>query len=64
MLGVVTKATRQYKVDIGCAAPAVLPELAFEGATKRNRCTLEVRGNKVERKHVLMRKCEWYVIYL
>ena len=31
-----------YKVDIGAAQLASLPALAFEGATKRNRATLEV----------------------
>ena len=30
-------------MDIGASAPASLPELAFEGATKRNRPNLQVR---------------------
>ena len=43
MLGVVLKTGRQHRVDIGASAPASLPELAFEGATKRNRPNLQVR---------------------
>ncbi len=44
MLGVVTKATgKSYRVDIGSAVSAVLPELAFEGATKRNKPNVQVR---------------------
>jgi len=40
---VVIKASgRQYKVDIGGSTPATLPELAFEGATKRNKQNLQV----------------------
>lgn len=31
-----------YRVDIGSAHPAILPYLAFEGATRRNRPNLEV----------------------
>ena len=43
VLGVVTKTTgRSYRVDIGSAVSAVLPELAFEGATKRNKPNLQV----------------------
>ena len=43
VLGVVTKATgRMYRVDIGSAVSAVLPELAFEGATKRNKPNIQV----------------------
>ena len=43
MLGVVTKASaRQYRVDIGGSIAATLPELAFEGATKRNKQNLQV----------------------
>ena len=33
-----------YRVDIGSAHPAQLDGLAFEGATKRNRPILKVRG--------------------
>ena len=43
VLGVITKTTgRSYRVDIGSAMPASLPELAFEGATKRNKPNLQV----------------------
>ena len=43
VLGVVTKASaRQYRVDIGGSIAATLPELAFEGATKRNKQNLQV----------------------
>jgi len=43
VLGVVTKASaRQYRVDIGGSVAATLPELAFEGATKRNKQNLQV----------------------
>ena len=43
VLGVVTKTTgRSYRVDIGSATQASLPELAFEGATKRNKPNLQV----------------------
>ena len=43
VLGVVTKTTgKSYRVDIGSAMSAFLPELAFEGATKRNRPNLQV----------------------
>ncbi len=39
----VTKATgKLYRVDIGSAVSAVLPELAFEGATKRNKPNIQV----------------------
>lgn len=43
VLGVVMKGGKQCKVDIGAAVPAYLPELEFEGATKRNKPNLEVR---------------------
>ena len=43
VLGVVTKTTgRSSRVDSGSAVSAVLPELAFEGATKRNKPNLQV----------------------
>ncbi|CAO3584382.1 unnamed protein product [Absidia cylindrospora] len=32
-----------YRVDIGAARPAILPHLAFEGATKRNKPNLTVK---------------------
>ena len=43
VLGVVAKSGKQSKVDIGAAVGAYLPELEFEGATKRNKPNLEVR---------------------
>eukprot|EP00297_Palpitomonas_bilix_P025578 CAMPEP_0113906050 /NCGR_PEP_ID=MMETSP0780_2-20120614/24470_1 /TAXON_ID=652834 /ORGANISM="Palpitomonas bilix" /LENGTH=202 /DNA_ID=CAMNT_0000900483 /DNA_START=180 /DNA_END=785 /DNA_ORIENTATION=- /assembly_acc=CAM_ASM_000599 len=43
VLGVVVERHGEsYKVDIGAPSKAVLPHLAFEGATKRNRPNLEV----------------------
>lgn len=42
MLGVVKATGRSYRVDIGSALVASLPELAFEGATKRNKPNLQV----------------------
>ncbi|KAJ1550752.1 exosome non-catalytic core subunit rrp40 [Cladochytrium tenue] len=43
VIGVVTgKTVEGYRVDIGCAHPAMLGALAFEGASKRNRPNLEV----------------------
>ena len=38
----VAKTGRQYRVDIGISMTAVLPELAFQGATKRNKPNLQV----------------------
>ena len=44
VLGIVTEKTPDcYKVDIHSYSPAILPNLAFEGASKRNRPHLEVR---------------------
>lgn len=42
MLGVVKATGRSHRVDIGSAVAAVLPELSFEGATKRNKPNLQV----------------------
>ncbi|KAL1922308.1 uncharacterized protein VTP21DRAFT_9847 [Calcarisporiella thermophila] len=43
VIGVVTaRLSDYYKVDIGSAHQALLPVLAFEGATKRNRPNLKV----------------------
>ena len=42
MVGVVTKTGRMHRVDIGGAQPAALSELAFEGATKRNKPAVQV----------------------
>ncbi len=42
---VVDKHTEGYKLDIRSHFPAVLPALAFEGATKRNRPHLEVHSS-------------------
>ena len=42
MIGVVTKTGRMHRVDIGGSQPAALSELAFEGATKRNKPAVQV----------------------
>ena len=42
MLGVVKGTGRAHRIDIGSAVPAILPELSFEGATKRNKPSLQV----------------------
>lgn len=42
MLGVIVKTGRVHKVDIGTAQLASLPELAFQGATRRNKPSLQV----------------------
>ena len=42
VLGVVVRTGRVHRVDIGGALPAALPELAFQGATKRNKPSLQV----------------------
>jgi exosome complex component RRP40 len=45
VLGVVLeKHVENAKVDLGSAVPAVLPMLAFEGATRKNRPNLQVRS--------------------
>ena len=43
VLGIVTKTGKQHRVDIQASVYAVLPELAFQGATKRNKPTLQAR---------------------
>ena len=42
VVGVVVKTGRVHKVDIGTALLASLPELAFQGATRRNKPSLQV----------------------
>ena len=44
VLGVVVKTGRVHRVDINAALPASLPELSFQGATRRNKPSLQVRG--------------------
>ncbi len=39
---IVERHAESYRVDIGLAQPAVLPALAFEGASKRNKPVLDV----------------------
>lgn len=39
---IIEKSSEYYRVDIGLSHPAILPSLAFEGATKRNRPNLEI----------------------
>lgn len=38
----VIRTGRVHRVDIGSSQLAVLPELAFEGTTKRNRQSIQV----------------------
>ena len=43
VIGIVTdKNGEEYRLDVGAAAPASLPILAFDGASKRNRPQLQV----------------------
>jgi len=42
VVGVVKGTGRVHRLDIGSAVPAILPELSFEGATKRNKPSLQV----------------------
>uniref|UniRef100_A0A1X7UJH4 Exosome complex component RRP40 n=1 Tax=Amphimedon queenslandica TaxID=400682 RepID=A0A1X7UJH4_AMPQE len=42
VIGVVLRTGRVYRVDIGASQNASLPELAFEGATKRNKPIVQV----------------------
>ena len=42
VVGVITARPMQFRVDIGAHAAANLSEIAFEGATKRNRPNLQV----------------------
>ena len=42
VIGVVVKTGRVHRVDIGTALLASLPELAFQGATRRNKPSLQV----------------------
>lgn len=42
VIGVVLKTGRMHRVDIGGSQPAALSELAFEGATKRNKPAVQV----------------------
>lgn len=45
ILGIITKTgSESFRVDIGSSMPAVLGNLSFEGATKRNKPDLKVRG--------------------
>lgn len=39
---IIQKQPEVYKVDIGCAIPATLNHLAFEGVVRRNKPSLEV----------------------
>ena len=45
VVGVIAQTgAKQYRVDIGAHSLASLPELSFEGATKRNKPNLQVHG--------------------
>ena len=43
MVGIITARSMQFRVDIGAHVAANLSEVAFEGATKRNRPNLQVQ---------------------
>ena len=45
---VIARSGENWRVDIGAAHMATLDGLAFEGATKRNRPNLKVRGLRLE----------------
>ena len=42
MIGSVVRTGKLHRVDVGTHTLAVLPELAFEGATKRHKPPLKV----------------------
>jgi exosome complex component RRP40 len=42
VVGVVIKTGRYHRIDIGSSQSAALPELSFEGTTKRNKINLQV----------------------
>lgn len=43
VVGIITARSMQFRVDIGAHVTANLSEVAFEGATKRNRPHLQVQ---------------------
>ena len=45
MLGIISQTQRLYRVDIAAHCTASLSELAFEGATKKNKPNLKVRSS-------------------
>ena len=47
MVGVITARSMQFRVDIGAHVAANLSEVAFEGATKRNRPNLQVQWSSL-----------------
>ncbi len=54
VLGVVLeKHSETVKVDLGSASAAVLPMLAFEGASRKNRPNLNVRPSSKKKKVAL-----------
>lgn len=46
---IVQTGAKQYRVDIGAHSLASLPELSFEGATKRNKPNLQVGSSTTQR---------------
>ena len=57
---VVARGADSYRVDIGSSRDALLPFLAFEGATKRNRPNLAV-GTLVYARVQMANKVRWLV---
>ena len=50
VIGIVTKTgAENFKIDIGSSMPAVLGNLSFEGATKRNRPNLQVSSGNINK---------------
>lgn len=50
VVGVIAQTgAKQYRVDIGAHSLAALPELSFEGATKRNKPNLQVGSSVCSR---------------
>lgn len=47
VIGVVVRSGRVHRINIGSSHLASLPELAFEGATKRNKVALQVSGIEI-----------------
>ena len=54
IIGIVTnRGSDSYKVDIGGAIPASLPNLSFEGATKKNKPNIQVEHS--DKLYVILR---------
>ncbi len=65
MLGIVIRTGRVHRIDISAARSAILPELAFQGATKRNKPPIQVIPDKLVMSDVSLRDscvccpCRW-----